>query len=198
MPNRSKNRQSCIGVIAGLAALYPAAQPIDEVGLGPVDVVEGLDHITDPSQISTIDDLGITMLRRYYGRPGIYVHHARMAVETGVGGHRSDYTYLERRRVMDAACRAVRHAQLPYVNSAVVATVDGGDPTLQLAAEGALKEMRRLTMISDFRVEVSAENNLQTEKVTTKLELVPLGKRVTLQGEVVFTQPFADESEEEA
>ena len=55
-------------------------------------------------QADTLDDLWYTTLMTYPGKPGVYPTHVRMwGIYPQTGVLASDFTGVERRRVMDAA-----------------------------------------------------------------------------------------------
>ncbi len=127
--------------------------------------------------------------RTIIGLTGIYVTSGEMMSEEG-----SDFDLVERRRVMDKACRQVRAAQLVWVNDAVKVGADGSPEGIEMLvaqSESPLKTMITNGEISDGYVVVpEGQNILSTKKLLTKVRIVPLGKVAFIENEIAFSNPL--------
>jgi hypothetical protein len=70
--------------------------------------------IRDEQKTEFLDAQRFTTLRTHPGISGYFITNGRTMAAAG-----SDYTYIQHRRVMDAACRIVRQAELPYLNGSM-------------------------------------------------------------------------------
>ena len=185
-------------VVAGrIAGLQPWVPP-DWVKLGQLAGVTELRpaDLTD-TQIAQMQTAGYAMLRRHFGLRGVYVARGQMLVEDT-----SDFGTVERRRVMDYACRRVYAAQLQHLNSAVTLSADGQPEGLELflaESERPLREMQAEKWISSYSLDVLRGNILADETLRTRIRIVPLGKASQIETEVAYRNPLlaAQEAGEE-
>jgi hypothetical protein len=105
----------------------------------------------------------------------------------------SDYTLVERRRVMDKACRQIRAAQLFYLNDVVKVGADGSPEGLEMftaQSESPLRIMKTNGEISDGYVVIPpGQNILSTSTLRTKIRIVPLGKMSYIENEIAYSNP---------
>ena len=136
--------------------------------------------------IETLRNAGYVNARQIIGLNGIYVTSGQMMSEEG-----SDYTLVERRRVMDKACRLIRKARLIWVNDAVRVGKDGspeGIKTLLARSESPLKIMITNGEISAGSVAgPEGRNILSTATLKLKVRIAPLGKLPYIENEPAFS-----------
>jgi hypothetical protein len=117
-----------IGTYCGKLASRNVHEGPDAVRYGGISAATALkpDGIND-GHIETLKNAGYVTARQISGLNGIYITSGQMMSETG-----SDYDLVERRRVMDKACRQVRSAQLFFVNDAVKIGKDGSPEGIEM------------------------------------------------------------------
>jgi len=108
---RTVRRNAAWPVTARLA-LIPADEDPAWVGRGALKGVTSL--YRNEAATPLLDEARFTTLRTNLGKEGYFITNGRMMAPGG-----SDYTYVQFRRVMDVACRIVRAAELPFLNSDV-------------------------------------------------------------------------------
>jgi hypothetical protein len=105
----------------------------------------------------------------------------------------SDYDLVERRRVMDKACRQVRAAQLPYLNSNVRIGADGSMEGLEVftaQSKSPLDLMKTDGEISSGSVVIPDGQNILSDKtLRVKIRIVPLGKMSYIEDEIAYQNP---------
>lgn len=185
---RQDVRPSMDTVAGRIAGLQPWVPP-DWVRLGQLTGVTEL-HPADLTdvQIAALQAAGYAMLRRHFGLRGVYVARGQMLVEAT-----SDFGAVERRRVMDYACRRVYAAQLRHLNSAVTLAADGQPEGLELflaESERPLREMQAEKWISSYSLDVLRGNILADETLRTRIRIVPLGKASQIETEVAYRNPL--------
>jgi hypothetical protein len=138
--------------------------------------------------IETLKNSGYVTARKIIGLNGIYITSGQMASESG-----SDYDLVERRRVMDKACREIRVAQLPHLNDNVGVGADGSPEGLQMfiaQGEAPLRTMITNKQISDGYIAIpEGQNILSTKTLRTKIRIVPLGKMSYIENEIAYSNP---------
>jgi hypothetical protein len=138
--------------------------------------------------IETLKNKGYVTVRKITGLTGIYITSGQMASESG-----SDYDLVERRRVMDKACREIRTAQLPHLNDNVGIGADGSPEGLQMFiahGEAPLKTMITNRQISNGYITIpEGQNILSTKTLRTKIRIVPLGKMSYIENEIAYSNP---------
>ena len=103
--------------------------------------------VSQGPQADTLDDLWYTTLMTYPGKPGVYPTHVRMwGIFPQTGVLASDFTGVERRRVMDAALTSVYNALFPFINSEIATTPAGRMSEAEKTqwAGRAINSLRRL------------------------------------------------------
>ena len=178
-----------IGTYCGKLASRKVHEGPDAVRYGGITAATALkpDGIND-GHIETLKNAGYVTARQIIGLSGIYITSGQMMSEEG-----SDYDLVERRRVMDKACRQIRAAQLFYINDAVKIGKDGSPEGIKLLvaqSESPLKIMVTEGEISSGQVTVpEGQNILSTKKLTCKVRIVPLGKLSYIENEIAYSNP---------
>jgi hypothetical protein len=138
--------------------------------------------------IEALKNAGYVTVRKIIGLTGIYITSGQMMCEAG-----SDYNIVERRRVMDKACRQIRAAQLFYLNDTVKVGADGSPEGLEMftaQSESPLRIMKTNGEISSGYVVIPAgQNILSTSTLRTKIRIVPLGKMSYIENEIAYSNP---------
>jgi hypothetical protein len=178
-----------LGVYCGTLAQRGVHQGPDAVRCGSVSAATAIkpDGLND-GHIETLKNAGYVTVRKITGLTGIYVTSGQMMCEEG-----SDYTLVERRRVMDKACRQIRAAQLFYLNDTVGVGADGSPEGLDMfiaQSESPLRIMKTNREISDGYVVIPpGQNILSTSTLRTKIRIVPLGKMSYIENEIAYSNP---------
>ena len=161
----------------------------DAVRYGSISAATALkpEGIND-GHIETLKNAGYITARKIIGLNGIYITSGQMMSETG-----SDYDLVERRRVMDKACRQIRAAQLFYLNDVVKVGGDGSPEGLEMfiaLSESPLRIMKTNGEISDGYVVIPpGQNILPTKTLRTKIRIVPPGKMSYIENEIAYSNP---------
>jgi hypothetical protein len=178
-----------IGTYCGKLAGRKVHQGPDAVRYGGITAATALkpDGIND-GHIEALKNAGYVTARQIIGLNGIYVTTGQMMCEEG-----SDYDLVERRRVMDKACRLIRKAQLFSLNDAVKVGKDGspeGIKMLLAQSESPLKIMATEEEITSGTVTVpEGQNILSTKKIKFKVRIIPLGKLSYIENEIAYSNP---------
>jgi hypothetical protein len=187
--NGQVDTRPLIGVYCGKLAQRSVHQGPDAVRYGSISAATALkpDGIND-GHIETLKNSGYVTARKIIGLNGIYVTSGQMMSEAG-----SDYDLVERRRVMDKACRQIRAAQLFYLNDVVKVGADGSPEGLEMfiaQSESPLRIMKTNGEISDGYVVIPpGQNILSTKTLRTKIRIVPLGKMSYIENEIAYSNP---------
>jgi hypothetical protein len=178
-----------IGVYCGKLASLDVHEGPDAVKHGSISAATAIkpDGLND-GHIETLKNKGYVTVRKIIGLAGIYVTSGQMAGESG-----SDYDLVERRRVMDKACREIRAAQLPHLNDNVGIGADGSPEGLEMFiahGEAPLKTMITNKQISNGYIVIpEGQNILSTKTLRTKIRIVPLGKMSYIENEIAYSNP---------
>jgi hypothetical protein len=178
-----------IGTYCGKLAARKVHEGPDAVRYGSITAATALkpEGIND-GHIESLKNAGYVTARQIIGLTGIYITSGQMMSEEG-----SDYDLVERRRVMDKACRKIRAAQLFWVNDTVKVGKDGSPEGIKLLvaqSESPLKIMVTEGEISSGQVIVpEGQNILSTKKLTFKVRIVPLGKLSYIENEIAYSNP---------
>ncbi|MDR0761112.1 MAG: DUF2586 domain-containing protein [Treponema sp.] len=181
-----------IGVYCGHLAARKVQDGPDAVKFGGISAAIALkpDGIND-GHIENLKNAGYVTMRKYVGLKGIYITSGQMMSEEG-----SDYDLVERRRVMDKACRNLYIAQLPAINDTVFIGKDGSPEGLEMfiaRSENPLNLMKTNREISDGYVIIPpGQNILSDKKLRTKVRIVPLGKMSYIENEIAYRNPALD------
>jgi len=178
-----------IGTYCGTLAARKVQDGPDAVKFGGIAAATALmpEGIND-GHIENLKNAGYVTARKYVGRKGIYITSGQMMCEEG-----SDYDLVERRRVMDKACRNLYVAQLPAVNDTVSIGKDGSPEGIEMfvaKSQSPLDIMKTNREISDGYVIVPpGQNILADKKLRTKVRIVPLGKMSYIENEIAYMNP---------
>jgi hypothetical protein len=187
--NGQADIRGMLGVYCGTLAQRGVHQGPDAVRYGSVKAATAIkpDGLND-GHIEALKNAGYVTVRKITGLAGIYVTSGQMMSEAG-----SDYNLVERRRVMDKACRQIRAAQLFYLNDTVGVGADGSPEGLEMfiaQSEGPLRIMKTDREISDGYVVIPpGQNILSTSTLRTKIRIVPLGKMSYIENEIAYSNP---------
>jgi hypothetical protein len=188
-PQGQVDVRGLIGTYCGKLAGRKVHQGPDAVRYGGIAAAAALkpDGIND-GHIEALKNAGYVTARQIIGLNGIYVASGQMMCEEG-----SDYDVVERRRVMDKACRLIRKAQLFSLNDAVKAGRDGSPEGIKMLiaqSESPLKIMAAENEITSGTVTVpEGQNILSTKKITFKVRIIPLGKLSYIENEIAYSNP---------
>jgi hypothetical protein len=178
-----------IGAYCGKLAARKVHEGPDAVKYGGISAATALkpDGIND-GHIETLKNAGYVTARTFAGLNGIYITSGQIMSEAG-----SDYDLVERRRVMDKACRRIYAAQLPHVNDAVKIGKDGSPEGIKMLiaqSESPLNIMATEGEISSGQVVCpEGQNILSTKKILFKIRIVPLGKLSYIENEIAYSNP---------
>ena len=184
-----------IGVYCGTLASRKVQDGPDAVKFGGIPAAVSLkpDGLND-GHIEDFKNTGYVTVRKYAGRKGIFITSGQMMSEEG-----SDFDLVERRRVMDKACRNLYIAQLPSVNDTVRIGKDGTPEGLEMftaQSRQPLEIMKTNREISDGFVFIPpGQNILADKKLRTKVRIVPLGKMSYIENEIAYMNPALGGSE---
>ncbi|GHT56952.1 hypothetical protein AGMMS50268_13320 [Spirochaetia bacterium] len=178
-----------IGAYCGTLAARKVMDGPDAVKFGGITAATALkpDGIND-GHIENLKNAGYVTARKYVGLKGIYITSGQMMSEEG-----SDFDLVERRRVMDKACRNLYVAQLPALNDTVTIGKDGSPEGIEMfvaKSQQPLETMKTNREISDGYVIVPpGQNILADKKLRTKVRIVPLGKMSYIENEIAYKNP---------
>jgi hypothetical protein len=187
--NGQIDERGLIGVYCGTLAARKVQDGPDAVKFGGIAAATALkpDGLND-GHIENLKNAGYVTVRKYVGLKGIYITSGQMMSEEG-----SDYDLVERRRVMDKACRNLYVAQLPAVNDTVAIGKDGSPEGIDMfvaKSQAPLETMKTNREISDGYVVVPpGQNILADKKLRTKVRIVPLGKMSYIENEIAYKNP---------
>jgi hypothetical protein len=187
--NGQTDERNAIGVYCGMLASRKVHQGPDAVRDGSVKAAAAIkpDGLND-GHIEALKNAGYVTVRKITGLTGIYITSGQMMSEAG-----SDYSLVERRRVMDKACRQIRAAQLFYLNDTVGVGADGSPEGLEMfvaQSESPLRIMKTNGEISSGYVVIpEGQNILSTSTLRTKIRIVPLGKMSYIENEIAYSNP---------
>lgn len=187
--NGQVDTRGAIGVYCGMLAGRKVHEGPDAVKFGSITAATAIkpDGIND-GHIEALKNAGYVTVRTIIGLKGIYITSGQMMSEQG-----SDYDLVERRRVMDKACREIRVAQLPFLNDTVKVGADGSPEGLEMfvaQGEAPLRTMKTNEQISDGYIIIpKGQNILSTNTLRTKIRIVPLGKLSYIENEIAYHNP---------
>jgi hypothetical protein len=178
-----------IGTYCGTLASRRVQDGPDAVKFGGIAAATALkpDGIND-GHIENLRNAGYVTVRRYVGMRGIFITTGQMMSEEG-----SDFNHVERRRVMDKACRNLYIAQLPSVNDTVTIGADGSPEGIEMFVARSYSPLR--TMVTNREISSGyvfippGQNILADRKLRTKVRIVPLGKVSYIENEIAYKNP---------
>lgn len=180
-------REQAYSYVARLASVGPEIDPGETDTLGPLPLVVSLDR--DERKTPNLDQYGYTTLRSHLGLAGFYVTSGKLNA-----GPTSDFQFIQYGRVMDIAARAVRIAQLKYLNKPFRVNPDG--TVLEADARAAENELTQaLKEVTVTRGRATAAivtvdrtiNMLSTQVLKVKYRILPLAYAKFIQGEIAFS-----------
>ena len=187
--NGQLDERGLIGVYCGTLAARKVQDGPDATKFGGLAAATALlpEGIND-GHIEDLKNAGYVTARTYANMKGIYITSGQMMCEEG-----SDYDQVERRRVMDKACRNVYVAQFPRINDTVEVGKDGSPEGLDMfiaLSEQPLRTMETNKEISSGYVHIpEGQNILADKKLRTKVRIVPLGKMSYIENEIAYSNP---------
>ena len=187
--NGQVDDRGIIGVYCGSVAARKVMDGPDAVKFGGIMAAVNIkpDGLND-GHIEDLKNAGYVTVRKYVGRKGIFFTSGQMMSEEG-----SDFDMVERRRVMDKACRNLYIAQLPSLNDTVKIGKDGTPEGLEMflaLSQQPLEIMKTNKEISDGYVFIPpGQNILADKKLRTKVRIVPLGKMSFIENEIAYMNP---------
>jgi hypothetical protein len=185
------HRRPAAWVIAARCAKVPISEDLGRVASGAVTGVSSLYH--DENSKPGLDDERFATLRTIIGRSGFYITAGRMMAAEG-----SDFGLVQRRRVMDRACKVARNAYLNFLNEEVIIDDDGLiDEVSAAAIENYVTGQLEADLINGSKRHASAvsstldraQNVLSTESLKTKVTLRPLAYARDIEVEIGFVNP---------
>jgi hypothetical protein len=184
-------RRNCAWVVAAhLAAIQPGEDAAFVGSRTPVKNVASL--YRDEQKTQFLDALRFTTMRTIPGRAGYYITNGNMMAPGG-----SDFNLVQRRRVMDVACRITRQAELPYLNGSMRINVSNGtiDERDAQAFEASVNSQLKAGVVSTgdasgTSVVVNrASNILSTSNLPVTVRVVPLSYQKTITTNIGFSNP---------
>lgn len=175
-------RRSMVGDLATRAAANLISTHLGRVASGAVSGVRAVSH--DEFITGGVDDLRISTMRTWPGRPGFYITRGRLASPPG-----SDFRFTHNGFVMDVACATVVRAQQNWVAKSFRTTSTGSIDPLDAVdmRQDVLRQLRaQLTEPTnaegkrghvsalDYRIDLTA-NILLAGQVLTEVAIRPLG-----------------------
>ena len=179
----------------GALSARQAWEPVDALRHGPLfHTREIYPRDLTGAHIDQLDNAYYATFQRHTGQPGIYVTHGRLwTVRPQAGLVGSDYTGIERRRLIDLACRRVRQAILPRLNDFIRTDTTGHIAPQErdnMVARG-LSALRTLTAqgvasAPEVVVTDSAEGLLVDDTIFVRIRFIPPGKAARLEASLEF------------
>jgi len=141
-----------------------------------------------------LDAARFVTARSFPGRAGYFITNGNMMAGAG-----SDFNLVQRRRVMDVACRVVRNASLPFLNASVRVDKKTGfiDERDAQAFEATVNSQLRAAVVatgmaSDSSVVMNRTTNiLATNSEPVTVRVLPLAYLKFLNINIGFTNPAA-------
>lgn len=176
---------------ARLAAI-PAGEDPSWVGRGRLPNVVSL--YRDEQKTPLLDAARFVTARTFPGVAGYFITNGNMMAGAG-----SDFSLVQRRRVMDVACRVVRAAELPYLNASVrvnktTGFIDERDAQSFDANVGSQLRAAVVAtgMASDCSVVMNRTTNiLATNTEAVSVRILPLAYLKYINTNIGFTNPAA-------
>jgi hypothetical protein len=181
-------RRNGAWVYSARLALIPASESPARVGRG---TLTGVTALYGGSDRTLLDAARFTTLRSFPGYAGYYIARGNMMAAPG-----SDFSRVERRRVMDVSCRIVRQAELPFLNGPVRITKEGKiDERDAQAFEGMVNAKLKAGVVdtgdasSSTVVMNRSANILSTTTAPVEVRIVPLGTMENISTRIGFSNP---------
>lgn len=137
-----EEKRSSAWLAAARVAKVPISEDLGRVATGPVT---GVTTLQRDEQVTPGLESKFTTLRTIIGRAGFYITSGRLMSPAG-----SDFDLVQKRRVMDRACKVARNALLTYLNSSLVLQdATGKNP-------GAVDERQARAIEADVNAQLAA------------------------------------------
>lgn len=157
---------------------------------GPTKGVLELLH--DEGVSPALDEQGFATSRTYVGEAGIFVTRGLMRAPSG-----SDFKSVDRRRVMDRACKVARSSLLHYLNDTVKVDAATGfiDDLDARRIESRVKAALQVALVNPGHATSVAvqiprdENILSSETLSCTIRVVPLAKTTYIEATIGLDNP---------
>jgi hypothetical protein len=177
-------------VSAHLAGIQPGEDAGFVGSRNPIRNVASL--YRDEQKTQFLDAQRFATMRTIPGRAGYYITNGNMMAPSG-----SDFNLVQRRRVMDAACRITRQAELPYLNGSVRINPTNGyiDERDAQAFEAKVNSQLKAGVVATGDASASSvvvnrsANILSTSTLPVTVRIVPLGYMKFIATNIGFTNP---------
>jgi len=177
-----------------VAAHIAGIQPGEDAGfVGSTKPIRNVASLyRDEQKTQLLDAQRFTTMRSIPGRAGYFITNGNMMAPSG-----SDFNLVQRRRVMDAACRIARQAELPYLNGSVRIDPSTGYIDERDAQQFEAKVNSQLSSgvvstgdASSSSVVVNRSANiLSTSILPVTVRIVPLGYLKFIATNIGFSNP---------
>jgi len=184
-------RRNCAWIVATHLAGIQAGEDAGFVGSRtPIKNVVSL--YRDEQKTQFLDALRFTTMRTIPGRAGFYITNGNMMAPGG-----SDFNLVQRRRVMDVACRLTRQAELPYLNGSMRVSPSTGyiDERDAQQFEARVNAQLKAGVVSTGDASSSSvvvnrsTNILSTSNLPVTVRVVPLSYMKTITTNIGFSNP---------
>jgi hypothetical protein len=185
-------RRNLAWVYSARLALIPAGEDPGFVGRGALPNVKSI--YRDEQATPLLDASRFVTLRTFPGRPGYFVTNGNMMASPG-----SDFNLVQRRRVMDVACKVVRNAEMPFLNGSVRVDPKTGfiDERDAQTFENTVNSQLRAAVVATGMASSSSvvmnrtTNILATNSEPVTVRILPLAYLKQIQTNIGFTNPAA-------
>lgn len=177
-----------------VAAHIAGIQPGEDAGfVGSRNPIRNVASLYRDEQLTQyLDAQRFTTMRRIPGRAGYYITNGNMMAPGG-----SDFNLVQRRRVMDAACRITRQGELPYLNGSLRINPSNGtiDERDAQAFEATVNSQLKAGVVATSDASSSsvvvnrAANILSTSTLPVTVRIVPLGYMKFISNNIGFSNP---------
>lgn len=189
---RILRRNAAWVVAAHLAAIQAGEHPGFVGSRTPLKSIASL--YRDEQKTQFLDAQRFTTLRTLPGRAGYFITRGMMMAPNG-----SDFNQVQRRRVMDVACRIARQAELPYLNGSVRVSPSTGfiDERDAQAFEAKVNSQLKAGVVATGDASASSvvmsrtQNILATSSEPVTVRITPLGYLENIPTNIGFTNPAA-------
>jgi hypothetical protein len=187
---RILRRNAAWAVATHIANIQPGEDPAFVGSTTPIVHVASL--YRDEQKTPFLDAQRFITMRTFPGRPGYFITNGNLMAPPG-----SDFNYVQRRRVMDAACRIARQGELPYLNGSV--RINPADGTIDerdaQSFEATVNSKLKAGVVSTGDASASsvvvnrAANILSTSTLPVTVRITPLGYMKFISTNIGFQNP---------
>lgn len=184
-------RRNAAWIVAAHVAAIPPGEDAAFVGTTkPIKNVASL--YRDEQKTQFLDAQRFTTMRTLPGRAGYFITNGNMMAASG-----SDFNLVQRRRVMDVACRITRQAELPYLNGSSRVDPKTGfiDERDAQAFEARVNSQLKSGIVATGDASASsvvvnrATNILSTNNLPVSVRITPLSYFKTITTDIGFSNP---------